>query len=150
MPTMKFTLRNFFLLVAAFFCAERLAYGQGADTIVEIPTAHDSISIPLPTAHQKPADVNSDNDLTMAGEYKSTKNVVQEEKEALAWTLNFQVGYWSEYLFRGTNLTPNSDGIEYQQAYFSIKGFTIGLWFASQLGKAVVPGAYNWESVLRC
>jgi len=127
-------------LFAAFVGAPIALYAQG-DTIVEIPTAHDSIIILNPTARQKPAESDSNNGVTMAGEYKSTKNVVEQQKEELNWTLNFQAGYWSEYLFRGTNLTPNSDGIEYQQAYFSIKGFTVGLWFADQLGKAVVPNA---------
>jgi hypothetical protein len=141
MPTMKFTLRSLFLAVT-FSCAGGVACAQSGDTIVEIPTAQGgSVRIEIPTAHKQAADSNSDTDMTMAGEYKSTKNVVQEEKEALSWTLNFQVGYWSEYLFRGTNLTPDSDGIEYQQAYFSTRGFTLGLWFASQLGNAVVPNA---------
>ena len=72
----------------------------------------------------------------------SDKNTVTEEKEpAKWWSVNVQAGYWSEYIFRGTNLTPNSDGIAYQQAYFSAKGFTLGAWFASQLGTAVVPDA---------
>jgi hypothetical protein len=142
MPTIKFTLGNFFLLVTVFFCAGRLAYGQGGDTIVQIPTAQGgSVIIEIPTARKKAADSNSDTEITMAGEYKSTKNVVQEEREAPGWTLNFQTGYWSEYLFRGTNLTPNSDGIAYQQVYASTRGFTLGLWFASQIGHAVAPNA---------
>ena len=52
-----------------------------------------------------------------------------------------EVGYSSEYIFRGTNLTPNSDGIEWQQIYFSGNGFTLGAWFATQIGSAVVSGA---------
>jgi hypothetical protein len=145
MPTMKFTLRSLFLAVT-FSCAGGVACAQSGDTIVQIPTAQGSVLVEVPTARKQAADSNSDTDITMAGEYKSTKNVVQAEKESLSWTLNFQTGYWSEYLFRGTNLTPNSDGIEYQQPYFSIEGstvgrFTVGLWFAGQLGKAVVPNA---------
>jgi hypothetical protein len=73
----------------------------------------------------------------------SDKNTVAEVQEPAAkwWSISAQVGYWSEYIFRGTNLTPDSDGIEYQQLYFKAKGFTLGAWYATQLGTAVVPNA---------
>src|SRR5712691_1662070 len=110
MPTIRFTLRNFFLLAATFFCAGRLGYGQGVDTIVEIPTAaHHSALVEIPTAREKAADSSSDTNITLAGEYKSTKNVVEQEKPVF-WTWYADDGYESEYNFRGTNLMPDADG----------------------------------------
>src|SRR6266404_807340 len=140
MPTMKFTLRNFFLLVAALFCAERLAYGQGIDTIVEVPTtAHKSAIIEIPTARQNVADANADNNVTLAGEYKSTKNVVEEQKP-VCWSWYADFGYWSEYNFRGTDLTPNSDGSVFANVAVSRWGFTLGMFVVHQLGTAHSPG----------
>jgi hypothetical protein len=145
MPTMKFTLGNFFLLVAAFLCAERLAYGQGADTIVEIPTtAHRSAIIEISTARQNVADANADNSMTLAGEYKSTKNVVEEQKAA-CWTWYADDGYETEYNFRGTNLMPDSDGGIFIDAAVSKWGFTLGMFGIHQLGTARAPGFSSSE-----
>jgi len=132
---MKFTLRKFPLLVVAFFCAGRLAYAQGVDTIVEIPTtAHGSAIIEIPTS-QMSSRSNADTNVTMAGEYKSTKNVVEEQKP-VCWTWYADDGYESEYNFRGTDLMPNSDGGVFGDAAVSRWGFTLGVFTIHQLGTA--------------
>lgn len=136
MPTTKFTLRNFFLLVAALCCSGRLSYGQGVDTIVEVPTtAHGSAIIEIPTARQNVADANADNNVTLAGEYKSTKNVVEEQKP-VCWTWYADGGYETEYNFRGTDLMPDSDGGIFMDAAVSKWGFTLGMFGIHQLGTA--------------
>jgi hypothetical protein len=72
----------------------------------------------------------------------SDKNTVAEVQEPTKWwNIKMQDGYWSEYIFRGTNLTPDSDGITYQQLVLSGKGFTLGAWFATELSTAVVENA---------
>jgi hypothetical protein len=135
---MKFTLRKFPLLVAAFFCAGRLAYAQAVDTIVEIPTtSHRSALIEIPTA-QTASQSNLDNNVTMAGEYKSTKNVIEEQKP-VCWNWYADFGYTSEYNFRGTNLTPGSDGAVFANLAVSRWGFTLGLYDVYQLGTARFP-----------
>jgi hypothetical protein len=147
MPTMKFMLKSFFLLVAAFCCAERLAYGQGVDAVVEIPTtAHKSALIEIPTARQNVADANTDNSVTMAGEYKSTKNVIEEQKPTCwDWVVDF--GYVSEYNFRGTNLTPGTNaGAISLNAEVSKWNFTLGVFGIRQLGKAQADGWATGES----
>ena len=139
MPTMKFTLRNFFLLVAAFFCAERLAYAQVTGPMVEVPTtARGSAIIEIPTARQNVADANADINVSLAGEYKSTKNVIEEQKP-VCWNWYADFGYTSEYNFRGTNLTPDSDGAVFANVDVSKWGFTLGATGYRQLGTARFP-----------
>jgi hypothetical protein len=130
---LKIKLKNLFWTSAALFCATQFCSAQSSDIgpTVEVPPSRPPVAFP-----------NSDSDLTMGGEYKSTKNVITpEEKAPKWWSITMEVGYSSEYIFRGTNLTPNSDGIEWQQIYFSGKGFTFGAWFATQIGSAEVSGA---------
>ena len=135
---MKFTLKNFLLLIATFFCAERLAYAQGVDTIVEIPTtAHKSALVEIPTARTD-SQSNAAENVTLAGEYKSTKNVVEEQKPVF-WTWLVDAGYESEYNFRGTNLMPDSDGGVFVDAAVTKWDFTLGLFWISQLGTARFP-----------
>jgi hypothetical protein len=125
-------LKNLFWMSIVLFCATQFCSAQSSDIgpTVEVPSSLSGVAVP-----------NSDSDLTMAGESESTKNVTMEEKAPKWWSITLEVGYSSEYIFRGTNLTPNSDGIEYQQIYFSGKGFTLGTWFATQIGTAEVRGA---------
>jgi hypothetical protein len=135
---MKFTLRNFFLATVVFCCAGRLAYAQAVDTIVEIPTtAHRSALIEIPTA-QTISQSDANNNVTMAGEYKSTKNVVEEQKP-VCWSWYADFGYTSEYNFRGTNLTPDADGAVYLNAAVSRWDFTLGFYDVYQLGTARFP-----------
>jgi hypothetical protein len=124
------------LFVLAFCGAARVSCAQSVDTIVETPTtAHGSALIEIP-ATQNPAG-NLDNNVTMAGEYKSTKNVVEQEKPVF-WTWYTDVGYTSEYNFRGTDLTPNSDGAVFGDVRVTKWNFTLGLFGIHQLGDASV------------
>jgi hypothetical protein len=114
--------RDLFLAVAALICAARLGYAAGS-AIVEIPTAKTSDA------------ASPGQDLTMAGEYKSTKNVIEEQKP-VCWNWAFDIGYMSEYNFRGTNLTPDADGAGLITAEVSRWGFTLGITGIHQFGTA--------------
>lgn len=108
-------------------------YAQAVDTSVDIPTAkHGSALIEIPTAQTT---VDSGPNWTVATEFKSTKNVVEEEKPVF-WTWFTDVGYTSEYNFRGTDLTPNSDGAIFGDVRVSKWNFTLGLFAIHQLGDA--------------
>jgi hypothetical protein len=136
MRPLKFFWRSL-LFVAAFACAGRAGYSQSVDTVVEVPTtAHRSALIEIPTA-QNPTG-NPDNTVTLAGEYKSTKNVVEEQKP-VCWNWYADFGYVSQYNFRGTNLTPGADGAVYADAAVSKWGFTLGFFDIYQLGTARFP-----------
>ena len=130
---LKNSVKNSFWIAIAFFCATQMSYTQ-ADPTVQSPFPAGSALINIGP--------DANGNLTLGGEYKQPKNVVAEQKEAPKWwSVTAEVGYESEYIFRGTNLTPNSDGLEFQQVYFSAKGFTLGMWFGTQLGHAAVKNA---------
>jgi hypothetical protein len=132
----KTFLRSLFF-VAAFAFAGRVGYSQGVDPIVEVPTAaHGPALIEIPAARQSVTDANADDNVTMAGEYKSTKNVVEEQKQS-CWDWAVDVGYQSEYNFRGTNLTPGDNaGAISMNVEVSKWNFTLGVFGIRQLGKA--------------
>jgi hypothetical protein len=84
----------------------------------------------------------------LAGVAKAGHEIVDEGKKQVApleeparLSGSISAGYSSKYIFRGTNLTPSSDGIIYADAHVSYGGFTLGVWFASQMGTASVQGA---------
>ena len=136
------TLKRCFLF-AAFVGAPIAIYAQSVDTIVEVPTTADrSALIEIPTV-QNP-NGSSANNIPMAGEYKSTKNVVEQQKET-CWNWYADVGYWTEYNFRGTDLTPNSDGSVFINADVSRWGFTLGAFVVHQFGTARAPGFSSSE-----
>src|SRR5207248_4921053 len=93
------------VLLVAIAVAPLSMYGQGVDTIVEIPTTKHAL-VEIPTSQSAAA---SGEELTVASEFKSTKNVVEPEKPAF-WHWYVDDGYESEYNFRGTDLMPDSDG----------------------------------------
>jgi hypothetical protein len=79
--------------------------------------------------------------LILGGEFKTTKNVLPTEEEAKkAWSVYENVGYTSEYNFRGTNLTPDSDGAIFATANLSFSGengtLTLGVYGIHQFGTA--------------
>ena len=122
------------LLFAAFVGAPIAIYAQSVDTMVEVPTnAHKSAIIEIPNARQNVAD-NSDDNVPMAGEYKSTKNVVEQEKET-CWNWAVDFSYASEYNFRGTDLTPGT-GALFMNAEVSKWNFTAGITEIRQVGTA--------------
>lgn len=105
-------LRLILLVVAC--CAPVMA-SAGPEPIVDIPT--------------------SDKNVAIGGEYKSTKNVVEQEKMS-CWNWAADIGYISQYNFRGTNLTPGSDGAGFVAAEVSRWNFTLGVYGIHQFGTA--------------
>jgi hypothetical protein len=115
-------------VLAAFLLVTHLSRGQSSDPTVEIATDHAAL-INIGT--------NADN-VTMAGENKAAKNVVEQEKPVF-WNWYSEFGYESEYIFRGTNMTPGSDGDLFLDLEVSKWGFTLGATDIYQLGTARAP-----------
>jgi len=136
MRNVKIILRSLFLVVAGFFYVPCAAYAQSvADAIVEVPTEkHGSALIEIPTARTT-SQSDADTNVTLAGEYKSAKNVVEQEKPVF-WTWYTDEGYESEYNFRGTNLMPNAAGAVFGNVRVTKSNFTLGLFEIHQLGDA--------------
>jgi hypothetical protein len=120
-----------YLAVSAGLFGGSLAYAQGVDIIVATP--RNSPSVEVQTTSQSP-DPGSPG-TTLGGEYKSTKNVVEEQEKPVFWSWAADAGYVSEYNFRGTNLTPNS-GAVFGDIEVSKWGFTLGMFVIGQTGKA--------------
>src|SRR5437667_112184 len=93
MPKTK--LKNLFWTAAALFCATQFCSAQSSDIgpTVEAQPPRPAVALP-----------NSDSDLTMAGEYKSNKQVVEQEKPVCDFNFYFEGGYTSEYIFRDTTV----------------------------------------------
>jgi hypothetical protein len=72
---------------------------------------------------------------------KDSKATIEQQPAEKWWTITAEAGYQSKYIFRGTNLTPNSDGIAFTELRLDAHGFTLGAWYAHQVGTADVPGA---------
>jgi hypothetical protein len=76
----------------------------------------------------------------IGGEFKSTENVQPTEETTKSWSVYTNVGYTSEYNFRGTNLTPDSDGAIFATANLSFSGengtLTLGVYGIHQFGTA--------------
>jgi len=139
MPTVKLNLGSLFLVAVTFFCATGLSYAQAIGPAVEAPTTHNgdpnSPLIEIPSAQQNVTDSSSASNVTMAGEYKSTKEVIEQEKPVF-WAWAADVGYESQYNFRGTNLTPGADGAVFVDAEVSKWNFTLGVYNVYQLSTA--------------
>ena len=86
----------------------------------------------------------SEPQVIIASEFKTTKDTSKEvqttEEPAKGWSVYTNVGYTSEYNFRGTNLTPDSDGAIFATANLSFSGelgtLTLGLYGIHQFGTA--------------
>jgi len=123
---LKNFVKNSFWIAIAFFCAQT-AYAQGNGPSVENP-------FPASSALMNIAP-DADGHLTLAGEYKQPKTVVEQEKPVF-WTWFMDAGYTSEYMFRGTNLMPDADGAGFFDAQVSKWNFTLGLFGIHQFGEA--------------
>src|SRR6266536_6587468 len=124
---LKNFLRNSFWLAIALFCAAYTSHAQGVDPTPQNPFPAGSGLINIgPT---------SDNNITMGGEYKQPKTVVEQQKPA-CWNWYADIGYVSQYNFRGTDLTPDSSGAGFITADVSKWGFTLGLYGIHQFGTA--------------
>jgi len=130
-------LKNLFWVSMALFCTTQFCSAQSSEMrpTVEVPSSRPAVALP-----------NSDSDLTMAGEYKSTKAVVEQEKPVCDFNFSLDGGYYSEYIFRGTNLMPDSDGGGFLGVQLSTWGFTLGAWGIDQFGTARAPGWAIGES----
>src|SRR5437764_7594576 len=123
----KILVNNSFWIAIAFFCAARMSDAQGVDAAIQNPfLARNGLSNIGPDA---------DGHLTLGGEYKQAKNVVEQQKP-VCWTWYADIGYETEYNFRGTDLTPNSSGAGFITADVSKWGFTLGLYGIHQFGTA--------------
>jgi hypothetical protein len=122
--------KNSFWIPIAFLCATQLCYAQAPGSAVENTSSASTALINIGS--------NSDNNVTMGGEYKQPKNVIEQEKP-VCWNWYADIGYWSQYNFRGTNLTPDADGAIFTNASVSKWGFTLGMFFTYQLGTASAP-----------
>jgi hypothetical protein len=119
--------KNSFWIAIAFFCAAYTSYAQGPDPTVQSPFPAGSALLNIAP--------DADGHLTLGGEYKQPKNVVEQEKPVF-WTWFVDAGYTSEYNFRGTNLTPGAPGAGFFDAQVSKSNFTLGLFGIHQFGHA--------------
>ena len=88
---------------------------------------------------ESPTALNGQGDaLQLGGQHKSIKNVIEEEEPAF-WSWYANIGYESQYNFRGTNLTPNSAGAGFINAQVSKGNFTFGLFGIHQFSTASAP-----------
>src|SRR4029077_17961721 len=122
---LKNFLKNSFWIAIAFFCAAYTSYAQGVDPTPQNPFPASSALLNIAP--------DADGRLTMGGEYKQPKNVVEQEKPVF-WTWFVDAGYTSEYNFRGTNLTPDANGAGFFDAQVSKWNFTLGLFGIHQFG----------------
>jgi len=106
-----------------------MSYAQAVSPTVQVPFAGSALMNIGP---------NADSNLTMGGEYKQPKNVIEQEKPVF-WTWYVDAGYESEYNFRGTNLTPKANGAGFFDARVTKWNFTLGLFGIHQFGHASAP-----------
>jgi hypothetical protein len=123
MQRMKVRARNLLLGIGALFCPMSVDYAQ-VGFIVEVPT----------TSPQR-GDFSSEDSARIGGEYRSPKNIIREEKQPF-WDWSCEIGYESEYNFRGTNLTPDAQGAGFLGAEVSKWNFTLGIFVIHQFGTA--------------
>jgi hypothetical protein len=126
---LKNLVKNSFWIAIAFCCATQMAYAQGVDPTPRNPFTGSALINIAPDAN---------GNLTIGGEYKQAKNVVLPEKP-VCWNWYADIGYVSEYNFRGTNLTPDADGAGFITVDISKWGFTVGLFGIHQFGTARAP-----------
>jgi len=112
------------------FCASRVVIGGiGLAGIASGPGAH--------AQGVQPSGIEPL--LNAAVDYKSTQNLKATqatEEAAQFWSWSTNAGYTSEYIFRGTNLMPDSDGAGFITANVSKWGFTLGIYGIHQFGTA--------------
>src|SRR5438105_5925851 len=126
---LKNLVKNSFWIAVTLFCATQMSYAQGVDPTPQNPFPASSALLNIGP--------DADGHLTMGGEYKQPKNVVEQEKPVF-WTWFVDAGYTSEYNFRGTNLTPDANGAGFFDAQVSKWNFTLGLFGIQQFGHARV------------
>ena len=128
------------LMSVAWLGATHLCFA-GNDVTVEIPTAANeqaaTVQVDSPLTKQK--------NVTVAGVSALEKNVVEQEKER-CWNWAVDLGYTSEYNFRGTDLMPGSDGGGFFNAEVS-KWNLPSAFTASTKSVGREPTASRWAKV---
>jgi hypothetical protein len=109
-----------------------MSYAQAVSPTVQVPFAGSALMNIGP---------NGDGNMTMGGEDKQPKNVIEQEKPVF-WAWYVDAGYESEYNFRGTNLTPNANGAGFFDVRVTKWNFTLGLFGIHQFGHA---SADSWS-----
>jgi hypothetical protein len=127
---LKNFVKNSFWIAIAFFGAQ-ISYAQDNGPTVQNPFPAGSALINIGP--------NADGNLTLGGEYKQPKTVIEQQKPVF-WTWAADVGYESQYNFRGTNLTPDSSGAGFIDAEVSKWNFTLGIYGIHQFGSAHANG----------
>jgi hypothetical protein len=128
---LKNFVKNSFWIAIAFSWGTHMSYAQGVDPTVQNPFPTGSALINIGP--------DANGNLTLGGEYKQPKNVVEQQKP-VCWEWYADVGYWTEYNFRGVDLTPDSDGSIFGDVSVSKWGFTLGAFVDHQFGTADAPG----------
>src|SRR5438132_1142271 len=131
---LKNLVKNSFWIAVAFCCATHMSYAQDNGPTLQNPFPTSSALINIGP--------NADGHLTMGGEYKQPKNVVEQQKPVF-WTWTADIGYTSEYNFRGTDLMPHSPGGGFIAAEVSKWNFTLGIYGIHQFGNA---SASSWST----
>jgi hypothetical protein len=119
--------KNSFWIAIAFFCGTHMSYAQDNGPTIQNPFAERGALINIGP--------DADGNLTLGGEYKQPKNVIEQQKPVF-WTWAADIGYESQYNFRGTNLTPDSSGAGFIDAEVSKWNFTLGIYGIHQFGRA--------------
>src|SRR5205807_6262241 len=110
MPIVRIPLKSAFLVTVICLCTTRMSHAQANDPTIQNPFSAGSALINIAP--------DADGNLTIGGEYKQPKNVIEQEKPDF-WTWYTDIGYTSEYNFRGTDLTPDADGAAFMNARVS-------------------------------
>src|SRR5438067_1734423 len=130
---LKNPVKNSFWIAVTLFCATQMSFAQGVDATPQNPFPAGSALLNIGP--------DADGHLTLCGEYKQPKNVIEQEKPVF-WTWYTDIGYESEYNFRGTNLTPDADGAGFFDIQVTKWNFTLGLFGIHQFGNA---DANSWS-----
>jgi len=131
---LKNLVKNSFWIAIAFFCATQMSYAQDNGPTMQNPFSAGNALINIGP--------NADGNLTLGGEYKQPKNVIEQQKPVF-WTWTADIGYTSEYNFRGTDLMPHSPGGGFIAAEVSKWNFTLGIYGIHQFGDA---SARSWST----
>jgi hypothetical protein len=133
----RIPLKNTFFLIVISLCAAHMSYAQGVESAIQNPFPAGSALLNIAP--------DANGNMALGGEYKQPKNVVEQEKPVF-WNWAADIGYESQYNFRGTNLTPDSSGAGLIDAEVSKWNFTLGIFGIHQFGIAHNNGWATGES----
>src|SRR5262245_56683984 len=111
--------KNSFWIAIAFFCVTHMSYAQDNGPTIQNPFGERGALINIGP--------DANGHLTLAGEYKQPKNVIEQEQPVF-WTWYADVGFESEYNFRGTNLTTGANGDGFYNARVTTWTVRLGMY----------------------